>query len=83
MKVKELKAILAQCDDEDDVIMASDAEGNSYHPLSADGVNTHEYNWDGEYYAEIGLRTLTPELEQHGYSEEDVMEGKPCVIFYP
>jgi len=83
MKVKELKVILEQCNDEDDVLIASDSEGNSYSPLSASGINTCEYNWNGEYHAEIGLRALTPELLDLGYRDEDVMEGNPCVIFYP
>lgn len=83
MKVKELKAILELCNDEDDIVMASDSEGNSYSPLGDNGINISDYNWDGEYQAEIGLRSLTPELEQAGYGEGDVMEGRPCVVFWP
>ena len=83
MKVKDLKAILDQCNDDDEVLLASDAEGNYYHPLYIDSINTYQYNWDGEYDAEIGLRKLTPLLEEFGYTEEDVMEGTPCIVFYP
>ena len=74
MKVSRLKELLAQCNDNDDIIMSSDSEGNSFHPLSEEGVSIGVYAWDGEYYAEIGLRELTPELEKEGYSEDDVIE---------
>lgn len=83
MKVKDLKAILATCNDEDDILMASDSEGNSYHPLSEGGISTDGYNWNGEYEAEIGIRELTKELKERGYSDGDVMEGSPCVVFWP
>jgi hypothetical protein len=84
MKVSRLKELLAQCDDNDDIIMFADSEGNSFHPLSEEGVSIGVYAWDGEYYAEIGLRELTSELEQSGYSEDDVMEkGRPCIVLWP
>jgi len=84
MKVSRLKELLAQCNDNDDIIMSSDSEGNSFHPLSEEGVSIGVYAWDGEYYAEIGLRELTPELEKEGYSEDDVIEdGIPCIVLWP
>ena len=84
MKVSRLKELLAQCNDNDDIIMSSDSEGNSFHPLSEEGVSIGVYAWDGECYAEIGLRELTPELEKEGYSEDDVIEdGIPCIVLWP
>jgi hypothetical protein len=84
MTVKELKEILSMCNDDDVIVMSIDSEGNCYHPLSSDGVNTSDYNWDGEYNGEIGLRVLTPELELSGYTEDDILEdGTACVVFWP
>lgn len=81
MKVKELKKLLKECDDNDDVLVASDSEGNNFFLVSSVETN---YSWDGEYDAEIGLRELTPEFEDAGYGEEDVMEdGTPCIILWP
>lgn len=84
MKVKQLRELLAQCNDDDVIIMSSDSEGNSYHPLSEEGVSVGVYAWDGEYEGDIGIRKLTPELEEAGYSEEDVMEdGISCIVLWP
>ncbi len=82
MKVKELKKLLNQFDDEDIVVMAKDSEGNSYSPLAD--------IWDGKYKAEciwageVGLRELTTELIELGYSEEDILEdGENAIILCP
>jgi len=83
MKVRELKAILAKCDDDIDILVASDGEGNSYALLSE--VNTTDYAWNQDAQdAEIRLRNLTPDLIQEGYTEEDTMpDGKKCVVIWP
>lgn len=84
MKVSRLKELLAQCDDDDDILMSADSEGNSFHPLSESGISIGVDAWDGEYYAEVGIRKLTPELEKEGYSEDDVIvDGRPCIILWP
>lgn len=84
MTVRQLKEILSTCNDDDVIVMSIDSEGNGYHPLSEDGVNTSDYNWDGEYNGEIGLRALNKDLEKSGYTEDDLMEsGIACVVFWP
>ena len=82
MTVKELKELLEQCNDDDVVVVSSDEEGNSYRKLST--VSADLYACEGSYNVEIGLRKLTPSLEEEGYSEEDVLEGgSPCVVLWP
>lgn len=78
MNVKDLKAILRECDDDEVVVVASDPEGNSYHEL--DGAWSAA--WDPEE-REIGLREITDADRKEGYSEEDVLEGPPALVLVP
>ena len=81
MKVKELKEILSKCNDNDDVIIASDSEGNNFYALH--DVDTSDCSWcekEGEII--LGLRKITPELENQGYTDEDVIDGEYCVVFW-
>lgn len=59
------------------IVVSKDAEGNSYRqPYS---VST-DYNYDS---GEVGLRQLTEEDLEKGYTDEDVMtNGKPCVCLW-
>lgn len=63
------------------LVMSKDAEGNSYSPLfDLDKCSYVSYNtWSGE----IGLRTLTEELREEGYSHEDVKDGQKAIVLYP
>lgn len=79
MKVKELIKILQKEDPERLVVLSCDEEGNYYSPLSA--LNLGKYNKESHA---VGLESLTRELEESGYSEEDVMEdGVKALILYP
>ena len=81
MKVKELIEILSKCNPDADVVLSRDEEGNGYGSLSDVSL---EFNWDGEYNAEIGLKELTPDLIKAGYEEEDTMpDGYDCVVLWP
>jgi hypothetical protein len=83
MKVKEfIEALEALDQPESEVIMSKDSEGNRYSPFDGFDPNASylaENTWSGE----VGLRSLTPELEAKGYSEEDVVEGVAAVVLYP
>lgn len=71
MKVKKLIELLQKVDPNREVIVASDAEGNGYSPLSG--------WWEGTYCKgnlEAYLEKLTPELEQEGYTESDVLSSR-------
>lgn len=81
MKVKELIERLQMCDLDADVLLSRDPEGNGYGVLHS---MSNDYNYDGEYHAEIGLKNLTQEDIDAGYSEEDTMpDGIPCVVLWP
>ena len=82
MTVKELIDALAKEDLNRLVIMAKDAEGNGYSPISHfwTGAYLDDTGWSGE----AGLEKLTPEDEEGGYGEEDVIShGIPAVILCP
>lgn len=82
MKVKKLIKLLQEEDPNAIVIMAKDGEGNSYSPLSEfwSGAYRAETTW----YGEVGYSKLTEELEEAGYTEEDLIEGgEPAIILSP
>lgn len=86
MTVKELIIALLDCNMDDLVIMSKDAEGNSYSPL-ADLDSNWAYEPTTTWYGEVGLRRLTPEMLDRGFTEEDYYMATekmtPCVILGP
>ena len=81
MKVSELITKLQELDPECHVVLSSDDEGNSYRLLHAIEDNS-AYILEGRYAVEVGIHVLTPELQKAGYSEEDVVKGKPCIVLF-
>jgi hypothetical protein len=82
MTVKELIEQLQQCDPDDLVVMSKDSEGNGFSKLSDIAFGNDRYS--GGYSGEIGLDHLTEELEQRGYTEDDVMsDGEKCIVLWP
>lgn len=83
MNVQELIDILQEVEDKSRiVVMSKDAEGNSFSPFAA--MSTGAYLADSTWSGEIGLEELTPELEERGYSDEDVIEnGNPALVLWP
>jgi hypothetical protein len=83
MKVKELVKELQGMDQDALVVLQKDSEGNGYSPLSGADDSEHyvaESSWDGY----VGPKELTKELEEEGYTEEDIAsDGVPCVVLYP
>jgi len=73
MIVSELIALLQEQDPDRLVILQKDAEGNDHSPFADFWVGAYRpaTTWHGE----AGLEKLTPYLESHGYSEEDVLIG--------
>ena len=82
MKVKELKELLKNVDDNRLVVMSKDGEGNGFSPL-ADIDDTSNYEADSTWSGEVGIEKLTPELEKQGYGEEDVNHGVPALVLWP
>ena len=78
MKVKELIRLLQQIDAERTVVVSCDPEGNRYSRLT--GIDpTAMFRGD-----EVGLETLTDNLREMGFREEDVMEdGEKAIVLYP
>ena len=75
MKVSQLMDILENCNPDAEVIMAGDPEGNYYGSVS--GVDEDLYfNEEGE----VGFNSITPELRERGFSDEDLIVGKECVV---
>lgn len=84
MKVKDLKKKLEEFDDEDEVILSEDSEGNGFSPLDDfwEAVYVPETTWYGNVY----YRELTPDMIAQGFSEEDAYHGKDginAVVLYP
>lgn len=81
MKVKELKKILEEFSDEDEVIMSQDGEGNEFSPLSD---HSHDvYIADSTYSGQILGR---PEDRKEGEDEENYAsegEGVNCLTLWP
>jgi hypothetical protein len=82
MTVRELIAELSKLDPNRLVVMSSDAEGNSYSPLSGFWVGAYKAKttWSGE----VGYEVLTDFERKHGYTEADlVTDGVPAIILQP
>lgn len=74
MKVRELRELLAGAGDDDEVVLAKDAEGNGYSPLAGGWAALYvpESTWSGDVY----LRELDAEDREQGYTEEDLYDGE-------
>jgi len=81
MKVSELIILLKGLPQNEEVILASDPEGNNYSMLSGWGF----CHYRGQAWSlEVGEIELTPELIAEGFSVDDIMpNGKPGIILYP
>jgi hypothetical protein len=80
MLIRELMELLADQDPDTVVVLSKDSEGNGFNKLEDYSTG---YNFDHED-REIGIRDLTDELAEQGYTDEDVMEdGVPCIVLWP
>lgn len=85
MTVAELVQVLSHFDPTDLLVMAKDAEGNDFSPLMLveDGMYRAHSTWSGE----IGLRVLTDDEREQGFTEDDIGDSEdgyvPCVILWP
>jgi hypothetical protein len=79
--VKDFINILSQFDPNRILIMSKDGEGNSYSPLCSAWEASYLPNnaWCGD----IGLEKLTPKDKELGYTDEDVVNGIPCIVLSP
>jgi hypothetical protein len=78
MIVRKLMDILENCNPDAEVVMAGDPEGNYYSHVGS--VDEDLYiNEDGE----VGFNCITPELREQGFTDEDLITGKECVVLIP
>lgn len=81
MKVEKLIKILSKLDPKAEVILSSDMEGNYFSVLDSIDSDNVAYN-KKEGHVEVGIKELTQEMADLGYTQEDVAK-KPCVILFP
>jgi len=82
MKVSELIEKLKMCKQDSIVVMSRDAEGNGYESLRI----IEDDMMFSEIWGDIRYAKLTPELEECGYSEEDILDpsvAEQAVVLYP
>jgi len=83
MKVKALMKLLAEFDQNAEVILQKDSEGNGYSPLSGadhDAVYTPESTWSGTVFStEWSAQDACMEDEEW----QVMMKKKRCVVLYP
>lgn len=87
MKVKKLKEILAGLDDNTEIIMSRDEEGNGYAPLGGidEGfVNKNEWGYylDNYYSTQYGWEDNGFESEEE-WQEFKKKASKKVVVLYP
>ena len=85
MTVKELIKELKDYPQDALVVMSTDEEGNGHSPL--DALNEEVYVADPDGRGQVYVaRTLTPELKEQGYTEEDCYDeedGQVAVVLWP
>ena len=76
--VKELIERLQELPEDLPVFTSTDDEGNGYRRVYLDWVGVEGYELEDGVIV-VGIPELTPELEDKGYTEEDVRPNE-CVI---
>lgn len=79
--IKKMQEVEAEVGGDVLVLLSCDEEGNRYGDFGGVGWG-HTCEKDGREY-EIGYGVITPELEEQGYTDEDLIEGEPCIALYP
>lgn len=82
MTVRELLAALEGVDGDHVVVLSIDPEGNAFREVYEVAAENNRFD---ERDGEVQLAELTPELEEQGYTEEDVLgaEHPMAVVLWP
>ena len=85
MKIKELVTFLSSLPNQElEVIISKDAEGNGYNRISEDSIGTENCAFtkyiDGNIV--VGIFELTKERMEQGYTDEDI-RMEQCITNYP
>lgn len=78
--VRKLIAMLETQDPDRIVVVTNDAEGNSFAPLASIVAGAFRATRDG---GEFGIDALDDNLEELGYTEDDIVDGEPAVCLWP
>lgn len=80
MKVYQLIWHLLRCNPSDIVVLAGTGteEGT---PL--DGVGKEMYDAETTWYGNLGMRSISAEDREKGYTDEDLGSGENCVVLWP
>ena len=82
MKVHELITILTKFNQNAEVIVSCDPEGNRFSPLDSDVQSDSVFDGESPRY-----KFLTEELKKQGFEDEDVWDGESpvsdCIVLWP
>lgn len=81
-KVSDLIKDLQKLDQDLPIILQQDPEGNGYHWVRGAETVAIGEDYDTCRVESVGHYELTPELEEAGYTEDDIYSN-PCVVVYP
>lgn len=74
MTVKKLKDLLSECDEDTEILISSDGEGNNFSKLCDIGSYYYvNYRYGYTIYNDEN------EVKEDGYENE----AKPCLVFWP
>lgn len=81
-KVAELIKVLKEYDDDTLIVMSSDAEGNSYSPLSSfcEGYYAPENTWSGTFFTD---EDIEDDEEEEIFDEEMKEKAIKCLVIWP
>jgi hypothetical protein len=83
MKVKELVELLSGFDQNSEIIIQKDGEGNEYSPLSGvdnQAVYVPDSTWSGEVYSTLWTAE-DADMEEKEWKK--LMKKKRCVVLFP
>ena len=84
MKISELKEVIKQFDDDMEVVLQKDSEGNGYSPLAdvdGDAIYIAESTWEGDVYS-AGWTADDACMEPDEWEEFKASNPK-CVVLAP
>lgn len=82
MKVKDLKDLINNLDDDMEVILQKDSEGNGYSPLSGgdEAVYVAESSYSGDVYS---LNWSAEDCDLSEDEWEKIKKQPHCIVLYP
>jgi hypothetical protein len=83
MKVRELMDSLAELDENAEVILQKDAEGNGYSPLYAvdgDAVYLSNSTWSGDVYS---TNWTADDADMDDEEWDEILKNPRCVVLAP